>query len=47
MIGETTIFEGVVIEGKNDNDISASFVVADYSKKLDETLIDIADDDYC
>lgn len=46
VIGETTIFEGLVIDGKNDNDITASFVVADYSKKLDETLIDIADDDY-
>lgn len=46
ILGLTTIFEGLVIEGKNNNDITSSFSIADYSKKLDETLITIADDDY-
>jgi hypothetical protein len=36
ILGETTLFEGLIISGENTSDVSTAFTVADYSKKLDE-----------
>ena len=36
VLGETTLFEGLIISGENTSDVNTSFTVADYSKKLDE-----------